>query len=130
MQAFLDDFRRCAPRRPKRAGRRDRKCCTGDRPKPTRGARARGSDVSSAARCLKGAPQSELHVANEARYPICIGSKGFGEYLDGNVALEVRVPGTPDLAHASCTDLLDDLIGTEVTASPNRHFQFDSQIDK
>lgn len=49
-----------------------------------------------------------------------VGELLFGG-LDGDVAVEPRITGSPHFAHASLADGGDDLVGAEVLAGRNRH---------
>ncbi len=61
-----------------------------------------------------------LRFAREARQPLGIEGEVFGEDLDGNVAIELRVPRTIDLTHAAFAELLQDAIGTKGLANHSR----------
>ncbi len=52
----------------------------------------------------------ELGLAFEARQPLGVGGEGLGEDLDGDLAVEGRVEGFPDDAHAALADLADQAV--------------------
>ena len=57
-------------------------------------------------------------LAFEAGSPRGVRRQAVGQDLDRNVAVQLRVAGAIDLAHATCTQVGHDLVGME--ASPNR----------
>ena len=54
-----------------------------------------------------------LRLALEPRERVGIGGDGFGEDLDRDVAVELRVPRPVDLAHAARAERREDLVGAE-----------------
>ncbi len=64
-----------------------------------------------------------LRFAAEAREPIRIARDGRDQNLDGHVAIELRVAGAIDLAHAAGAEQRDDVIGAELRAGIERHWK-------
>ena len=58
----------------------------------------------------------ELRLALEARHALPVAGKCFGQQLEGDLAAEARVAGTPDLAHATHAEERNYLIWTEAGA--------------
>ena len=56
--------------------------------------------------------RQHLGFAFEAREPLAIGCEVFGQHLDGDVALELRIPGAIDLPHAASAERRDHLVRT------------------
>jgi hypothetical protein len=50
----------------------------------------------------------------EALQPLRVGGQPCGQNLDGDIAMETGVTGSIDLAHSTCTELADDVIGPEM----------------
>jgi hypothetical protein len=63
----------------------------------------------------------DLRFPLEAGEPVGVPGDGLGQDLDGHVALQLRVRGPVDLAHAAGADLRGDLIGTDTAAGCQRH---------
>ena len=57
-----------------------------------------------------------LRFAREAREAFAVGGKELGQDLDRDAAIELRVAGAIDLAHAARTECADDLIRSQPTA--------------
>ena len=57
-----------------------------------------------------------LRFAREAREAFAVGGKELGQDLDRDAAIELRVAGAIDLAHAARTECADDLIRSQSTA--------------
>ncbi len=57
----------------------------------------------------------------EAGEPIGIAGDERGKHLERDVALQPRVAGAVDLAHAACTNRLQDLIGPDGHAGQQAH---------
>jgi hypothetical protein len=60
-------------------------------------------------------------LALEAGEAPGVGRDRRGQHLDGYLALQVRVGGAVDLAHATHPNLGGDFIGTEASAWSKRH---------
>jgi hypothetical protein len=54
-------------------------------------------------------------------YPYAFGARPGRKHLDGNDAIEARVPSLIHLAHAPIADGGEDLVGTELRARGERH---------
>ena len=63
-----------------------------------------------------------LRLALEAGQRVGILREPFGKDLDGDVAVELRVAGAVDLAHAAGAERGKDLVGAESRAGGERHF--------
>ena len=57
----------------------------------------------------------------ESTEPIGIAGEGGGEDFDGDVAVQTRVPGAINLAHAACTQRRHDFIRPEFYAWSEGH---------
>ena len=57
-----------------------------------------------------------LGLALEPHEPIRVGGEGLGQHLERDVAIELRVAGAVDLAHAARTQLGHDLVRTDCLA--------------
>jgi hypothetical protein len=51
-----------------------------------------------------------LRLAVEAGHAVGIGGEGFGQDLEGDVAIQLGVGGAPDFTHATCTQLGRDAV--------------------
>jgi hypothetical protein len=63
----------------------------------------------------------EFRLALKPRQPIRILRERLGQHLDCDVALQPRVAGTIDLAHSAGADGGENFVGTESSASRQRH---------
>src|SRR5688572_9330412 len=59
---------------------------------------------------------NRLGLAQEAGAPFTIPGKMFGQYLDGDVAVQAEVPGTIDFAHASGINRRKDQVTAKLPA--------------
>ena len=57
-----------------------------------------------------------LGLALEAGQPVGVGGHALGQDLDGDLAIELRIPRAVDLAHAAGAEGREDLVGTESRA--------------
>jgi hypothetical protein len=64
----------------------------------------------------------------ETAETIGIAGEGSGKDFDGDIAVQTRVPGAINLAHAACTQRRDDLVGTELRASRQSHLEVDYSV--
>src|SRR5579864_5360399 len=62
-----------------------------------------------------------LRFTFEAGEPFGILRQLRGHYLDGDLAVEVRVPGSKDLAHSTLADGREDFVRAEFVACCERH---------
>ena len=62
-----------------------------------------------------------LRLALEPRAPVGVGGEGSRQDLDGDVALEPRVPGAIDLAHSAFADRREDFVGAQTGGGGERH---------
>ena len=62
-----------------------------------------------------------LCFALQPGQPIGIVEEGRGERFNGHVAVQARVAGAVDLAHASGAERADDLVGAEACSSGEGH---------
>jgi hypothetical protein len=60
-------------------------------------------------------------LSSETGQPVRIGRKRLGQDLDGDLAVEAGVEGSPDLTHAPLADLLDEAIVGEHLAGLESH---------
>ncbi|HJZ76415.1 MAG TPA: hypothetical protein VKE51_31990 [Vicinamibacterales bacterium] len=67
-----------------------------------------------------------LGFAFEAGFQFGIGR---GQDLDGDRAIEARVPRFVDLAEAACAEWREDVVGAEADAGTERHLNFESALD-
>ena len=63
----------------------------------------------------------ELRLALEAREALRVRGEGRGQDLDRDLALELRVGGAVDLAHAALAELGGDLVGAEAGSRAEAH---------
>ena len=61
--------------------------------------------------------RQHLRFALEPREPFGIGGEQIRQDFDGDVAIELRVAGAVDLAHAALADQRDDFVDAETVAS-------------
>jgi hypothetical protein len=78
-------------------------------------------DVGMIQRC------EDLRLASEARQAVGIVREVLGQHLDGDVAIQARIAGAPDFAHAARTNLVYELERTEFCASSQGHCRCCSQ---
>ncbi len=57
--------------------------------------------------------RDQSRFALEPRDPLFVFGERFRKNFDGDFALELDIPGTVHLAHATCTDGLEDLVVAE-----------------
>jgi hypothetical protein len=57
----------------------------------------------------------------EAGEPFAVGGEGLPQNLQRHVAIELRVAGAVDLAHAARANQRDDLVGAETSAGLEGH---------
>ena len=60
--------------------------------------------------------REQLRLALESRQPFRIPGHRFRENLDGDIAVQLRVPRPVDLAHASRAERRQDFVGAEACA--------------
>ncbi len=66
----------------------------------------------------------QLRLALEAGEALLVLGEGGGEDLDGDLALQLRVGGAKDLAHAALAELAGNLVGAEASArGEGRHLR-------
>src|SRR5688572_11165418 len=63
----------------------------------------------------------DLGLALEPAQAVHVGSEGIGQELEGDFALEARVPRAVDHAHATGTDPVEDLVRTQTDVGSERH---------
>ena len=63
----------------------------------------------------------QLRLAREARQPLGIVGERGGQDLDGDVAIESRVAGAIDLAHAARPEGAGDFIRTDAASRAEGH---------
>ncbi len=66
----------------------------------------------------------QLGLALEAGQPLGVAGERVGEDLDGDLAVEGRVEGLPDHAHAALADLLDQAVVKQVLSGFDGHSSF------
>jgi hypothetical protein len=57
--------------------------------------------------------EARVFASLEAGHALGVGGKGGGQQLDRDVAIERRVAGAIDLAHAACPERAEDLVDAE-----------------
>ena len=65
-----------------------------------------------------------LRLPTEARESVGILRSPFGQDLDGDLAVEPRVPGPIDLPHPARAQRREDLVGAEAVPGGERHGRF------
>ena len=80
--------------------------------------RARVVDVRDVGMIERG---QRLGLALEPGEPVGISGKGLRQDLQRHIAIQLRVVGAIDLAHATRAEPLHNLVGIETGASRNRH---------
>ena len=67
-------------------------------------------------------------LALEAGQELAVLGDGRGKDLDRDVALELRVPGPVDLAHAAHADPVEDPVGPEALAFREYHWMSSAEL--
>ena len=62
-----------------------------------------------------------LCLALEAREPIAVAREMLRQHLDGDIALQLRIAGAIDLAHAAGTERRDDFVRAKAGPGRERH---------
>src|SRR3954464_5567916 len=70
--------------------------------------------------------REHLSLAGEAGETVGIGGEGFGQDLDGDVAIELGVGGAPDFAHASFAELGGDAVVGDGSLRRHGNLRFSS----
>ena len=65
--------------------------------------------------------RDSLGFALEAGERRGVGGEVVGQHLDRHVPTQARVAGAVDLAHSTCPEQGEDLVGAEPAAGPQRH---------
>ena len=65
--------------------------------------------------------REQLRLTLEPIQTFFVAGELFGKDFDGDVASEFRVTSTINLAHATCSDGLDDFVGTELGSCSKGH---------
>jgi len=79
------------------------------------------SDVVESADVRMVQPRDGPRLPVQPLTPVLFSGKFGGKDLDGDGALEPGVPGFVDLAHSTCPDGGEDLVGSQASPRPKGH---------
>ena len=87
------------------------------RPAPSRGrSRLRSLRARRSPRCWDGSATRAFWLRAETRQSVGVGRESFGQHLDRDVAIQLRVARPIDLAHAAFADRRGDFVDAEAGA--------------